>query len=161
MLKCSNLMYCFEIDGTLVDNVPYDDNVIVRNVCLFKSRVILNPNIYDIRWNIITNRPKIDIPSLKLFCFRNGMTPCEIITYHKILKRYNLEEYSADFKLGIFKDIIDGKRSVKYTKNKVENIIHVNNNQTENYYINANRDNYPIISVNIIDFKREFFNHIV
>ena len=161
MLKCSNLMYCFELDGVLVDNVPYDDNVVIRNVSLFKNKSISNPNELDIRWNIITNRPRVDIPWIKLFCFKNGMTPCEIITYKKFLKRYNLAEYSADFKLSIFKDILDGKRSVKYTKNKVENIMHICNDQTENYYINSNRDNYPIISVSMIDFKREFFNHIV
>lgn len=154
-------MYCFELDGVLVDNVPYDDNVIVRNVSLFRSTVLTNPNSLDIRWNIITNRPRIDKPWIKLFCFKNGMTPCEIITYRKILKRYNLADYSADFKLSVFKDILDGNRTVKYTKNKVENIIHICNDQTENYYINSNRNNYPIISVSMIDFKREFFNHIV
>lgn len=161
MLKCSNLMYFFDIDGTIVDNIPHDTNVFMRNVSLFKSKLLYNPIKDDIRWNIITCRPKKDKIFIWLSCLKNGIVPCEIFTYNKNLIIYNKPEYSADFKLDIFKNILDGKIIPKYTKNKVTRIIHVCNSVMENYNINAGKENYSIISVTMIDFLREFFNHIV
>lgn len=161
MLKCSNFMYLFDIDGTLVDNIPHDTHVFMRNISLLKSRLIYNPSNNDIRWNIITSRPKKDKPFIWLSCLKNGIMPCEIFTYNKNLLIYNNPEMSGDYKLEVFKNILDGKIKPKYTSNKVIKIIHVCNNSIENYFINSNRDNYEIISINVIDFLREFFNHIV
>jgi hypothetical protein len=154
-------MYFFDIDGTILDNIPHDCHFVMRNVSLFKSPLVYNPSKNDIRWNIITSRPNIDKFFIKLACLKHGIVPSQIFTYNKRLIIYNRPEYSGDYKLSVFKSILDGEIQPIYTKNKVTKIIHVCNNIEENYYINSNRENYSIISVNTIDFLREFFNHIV
>ena len=153
-------MYCFEIDGTLVNNIPYNfKNPLSRNFKILKSKCIFNPNDYDIRWSIITNHPFIDYAAIRIFCFRNSMIPSQIIT-SKTFGLDNNTEKNSEFKINIFKKILDGKMFVKYTKNKVNKIINVCNDQVENKIINSNRNGYEFISVNVIDFKREFFNKI-
>jgi hypothetical protein len=154
-------MYFFDVDGTLIDNNPHNINIFVRNVSLFKYKFLYNPMNDDIRWNIITSRPKIDKLFIKLFCFKNGLVPCEIFTYNKNLLFYNIPELSGEYKLSIFKDILDGKIKPKFTKNKITKIVHICNSNLENHYININRQNYEILSINILDFTREFFDHIV
>ena len=160
MLKNHDLMYCFELDGTLVNNIPYNKNVFKRNSKILKSDCIFNPNVYDIRWSIITNHPFVDYPIIRLFCFKNSLVPSQIITSN-ILNMYNDIEKCAQYKIDIFKKILDHKITVNYTKSKVRKIINICNDQTENKLINLNRDRYDFISVNIIDFKREFFNKIL
>ena len=160
MLKNHDLMYCFEIDGTLVNNVPYNTkNPLTRNFKLLKSECVFNPNDYDIRWTIVTNHPLIDYISIRWFCFRNSMIPSQIITSNIFGLSNRVEKY-AEYKINLFKNILDGKIAVKYTKNKVNKIINVCNDQSENKLINSNRNGYEFISVNVIDFKREFFNKI-
>ena len=161
MLKCCELMYCFELDGTLVDNVPSNSkNYFIRNIKLHNAECAFNPNKYDIRWTLVTNRPKIDSLCIRYFCFKNGLVPCQIIHLNKFKNIKNINKISEQ-KIKLFKDILDGKHKVLYTKNKIKRIINVCNNQTENYYINSCRNGYEFISVNVIDFKREFFNKIV
>lgn len=160
MLKNHDLMYCFEVDGTLVNNVPYNvKNPFSRNFKLINSKCIFNPNDYDIRWTIVTNHPSMDYISIRWFCFRNSMIPSQIITFNKYKQCCDIEK-CANNKIALFKKILDNKMYVKYTKNKVNKIINVCNNQVENKFINSNRNGYEFISVNIIDFKREFFNKI-
>ena len=153
-------MYCFEVDGTLVNNIPYNfKNPFSRNFKLINSKCIFNPNDYDIRWTIVTNHPLVDYISIRWFCFRNSMIPSQIITSGTIQKYNNIEKNAIN-KVNLFKNILDGRVYVKYTKNKVNKIINVCNDQLENKFINSNRNGYEFISVNVIDFKREFFNKI-
>ncbi len=161
MLKNHDLMYCFEIDGTLVNNIPYNfKNPFTRNFKILNSKCLFNPNEYDIRWTIVTNHPFMDYVSIRWFCFRHSMIPSQIITSN-VFGLYNKTEKRAEYKTNLFKNILDGKFNVKYTKNKVNKIINVCNDQTENKLINSNRNGYEFISVNVIDFKREFFNRII
>ena len=152
MLKNHDLMYCFELDGTLVNNIPYSKSVFKRNLKILRSECIFNPSIYDIRWTIITNHPLIDYPTIRLFCFMNSMVPSQIITSN-IVNMYNNVEACAEYKINIFKKILDNEIKVNYTKSKVKKIINICNDQNENKLINLNRNRYDFISVNIIDFK--------
>lgn len=160
MLKNHDLMYCFELDGTLVNNVPYNiKNPLTRNFKVLCSECIFNPNDYDIRWTIVTNHPLVDYFSIRWFCFKNSMIPSQIITSNIFCLSNSIEKY-AEYKINLFKNILDGNTPVKYTKGKVNKIINVCNDQAENKLINSNRNGYEFISVNVIDFKREFFNKI-
>lgn len=156
MLKCSNIMYVFEIDGTILDTNLR--NCFTRFVSLYNSKLCFNPHKYDIRWSILTNRPLIDILNIKLCCIKNGLVPCEIITGKS---NYFYVKDQWEYKLGVFDDILSGQRLVKYTKSRPKSIIYVNNDIKENYCMNCYKNSNSIICTNVIDFEREFFNHIV
>lgn len=161
MFKCHDLIYCFEIDGTLIDNLPYNvNNLYKRNIKLLNSKLVFNPAKYDIRWSIVTNHPLIDYVTIRTSCFINGIVPSQIITSNRFKMLNNIEE-CAQRKANFFKDVLDGKKYFKYAKGKIRKIINVTNNQSENQMINSNRNGYEFISVSVIDFKREFFNKIV
>ena len=161
MFKCHDLIYCFEIDGTLVDNIPYKThNYIKRNIKLLNSKSIFNPSKYDIRWSIVTNHPAVDYIFIRTACFVNGMIPSQIVSLNKFKVLENIEE-CASKKAEFFKMVLDGKKHFKYAKGNIRKIINVSNNQFENQLINSVRNGYEFISVNVIDFKREFFNKIV
>lgn len=161
MLTSSDIMYCFDLDGTIF-NSTLKSSFIYRNYSLIKSKCIFNPTYkYDIRWNIVTSRPEKDLPFIWISCFKNHIIPCQIFTYNKNIKIYNNDEYSANFKTDLFKSILDSAIQPKYTTNKINKIIYVCNNVSQVTYINSNKDNYPIISLTTIDFVRECFMNIV
>jgi hydroxymethylpyrimidine pyrophosphatase-like HAD family hydrolase len=161
MLTSSDIMYCFDLDGTILDSTS-DINFITRNYSLIKSKCIFNPSCkYDIRWNIVTSRPKKDLFYIWLSCFKNHIIPCQIFTYDGNIKILNHNEYSAQFKTDLFKSILDGAIQPKYTTNKINKIIYICNNIDEVTYINSNKNIYPIVSLTIIDFIRECFLNIV
>jgi len=161
MLKCSDIMYCFEIDGTLVDNINYKGCSFIRTLRMISGKLCINPNDNDIRWNIVTSRPKCCLPWIKAFCLKNGLSPCEIITSHRRLFCIKSVKERARFKADLFMKILDGKYSVKYTNNDVNHIINVCNDQEENYLINTQRGHYPFMSVNAIDFQNGFFSCVI
>lgn len=162
MLKCSDILYSFEIDGTLINNIPYNSkSCFIRNVKLLSSECIFNPNSYDIRWCVITSRPKIDYLAIRTSCFKNSMIPSCIYTHDNYYKMESNIEKIAVYKSNLFKSILDNKFPIKYIKSNIKKIVNVCNDQNENYHINSVRGEYNYISVNIYDFKRGFFDKIV
>lgn len=159
MLKCSSIMYCFELDNTICD-CGIAKNFLKRFINIWKSKICIRPSDFDIRWNIITNRPWIDKSYIKTFCVLNGLAPCDIITYNK-LTYPKKDEFGYLYKLQYFYGVLDGKIKTKYTTQEVKRVFHISNNQKENYFINSNKNSYPIVSCDSIDFKREFFNSIM
>jgi len=105
MFKCHDLIYCFEIDGTLIDNMPYNSkNIFTRNYKLLKSKCVFNPVKYDIRWCIVTNHPAVDYATIRLCCFKNCMVPSQIITSNTFKQNSNIEE-CAQRKSCFFKSV--------------------------------------------------------
>lgn len=152
-------MYCFEFDETICDcrrNLKFP----IRIFKTFNGSVCINPFEFDIRWSIITCRPNLDKFFIKTYCFLHGLVPCDIICANNFTY-FKQDILSYQFKLNYFKRILDGDIKPKYTEREVTKIIHVANSKDENSYINFNRQNYPIVSVNAIDFQREFFNNII
>lgn len=152
-------MYCFEFDQTICD-CGERLNIFSRTIKTFHGGICINPADFDIRWTIITNRPYIDKYLIKLYCVLHGLAPCDVITYNKISYPKS-KDLGYQYKLNYFRSILDGKIKAKYTEMKVETIIHVCNDKDENKYINMNNMKYPILSINSLDFKTNYFNMIV
>lgn len=159
MLKCSDIMYCFEWEDTLFENSSKGFMPLPGFLKRLGYKNIFNPNTYDIRWSVVTGNNLLDVPGMYVACFRNGLTPCEIINTQTFFRDHKVSGWQK--KLQLFWDILDGKRRVKYTKRDVKKVIYVSNNAIECSYLNERRNGYPIIAANVVDFKREFFNQIL
>ena len=157
MDKYSGIMYCFEFDGTICD-CTFSSNFIKRVFKTFNSTVCLNPYIYDIRWTILTNRPKIDKSTIKAYCILNGLSPSDIICFGNRFHYYNPSQYD---KLIYFNKVLNADLKVKYTTREVQRIIYVTNDKIECDFLNMNKNGTPIVCCNSLDFQRQFFNNIL
>ena len=78
-LKSGNLLYLFDFDGTLVGSNQWKNLFSNNNDC-FRSKVYINPTSFDIRWSILTGRPKIDKWFVRFICIIKGLYPQKIFT---------------------------------------------------------------------------------
>ena len=158
--KSANILYLFDFDGTLFgDSVwsGYFKNIIS---CLKKGPYIV-PNSYDIRWCILSGRPKIDKIFIKLMCNWHGLFPRQIITAPTFTYQFKTFEDSIKFKEEFLKDILNEKTSMTYTPIKITKIFYIDNDQKVNSYLNERRENYVYIAITTIDFLNHSFDQLL
>lgn len=160
MLKCANLLYAFDFDGTLVG----DDNWAgwfesVKKI--LKSRLYFNPDKNGIRWVIFTSRPKIDIPLIRFVCAKHNIKPQQIITQPTIFWSFKNKEEEYQFKINTLIDIIEKKKKITYTTQPIRKVIYIDNNTDLLRHINDNRRGYEIIGITVPDFIQQLFTHVL
>lgn len=150
-LKNGNLLYLFDFDGTLVGSDQWK-NLFFNNFDCFRSKVYINPTQFDIRWSILTGRPKIDKWFVRYICMSKGLYPQRIFTSRTWTYKFQSREYCDIEKVNIMKGILHGKILTKFTPFKIEKILYVDNNIDTITVINQHRDNYSFIAVTIKEF---------
>lgn len=72
------IIYLFDFDGTLVPQTNFIDQE--RNILLFtKFITFINPSAFGVRWGIVTNRPKVDVPLIRVALKNNNILDTDII----------------------------------------------------------------------------------
>ncbi len=158
-IKSSNYMYLFDFDGTLVgsdDWVNYS-----KNAKLCFEKLHFSPTPYDIRWSILTSRPKIDYPLIKLVCRYYKLYPDQIITSPTWLWKFKNIEQEIQYKEQVIKKILDNKFQVSYTKNSVDTVLYIDNNDKIVVSLNRNRGNYKYIAISISDLLTKNIHKIL
>ena len=87
-----------DMDGTLCGRTRWD-GFIKNTLDLFLSGLLFKPP--NVRWTLLTSRPKIDYPIIKLVCYKYKLNPEEIITTPSIFYPYKNKEEVARWKRDI------------------------------------------------------------
>jgi len=131
MLNSNNILYLFDFDGTLLG-----DNEWISMYHNTKSCVLgdcyLNPSDKNIRWSILTGRPKIDKLIIRAICIIKGLCPKKIITtptwFYMFQEGGNMANYT--WKSNVIKKILDddsnGIDIVYYIDNDIDCIAEMN-----------------------------------
>lgn len=159
IIKSSSLMYLFSFDATIIrgDLSGYERGLSQ----IMSPRILFSPDEFDIRWTILTSRPKIELPLISLQCKRHKLYPSQIITGPFLFKRFKCLETIWNYKLDIIKKILEKKYKVYYTNDQVTKIIYISNTVDEIKYLNANSSHYPFMGITVADFYTQIFNNSI
>lgn len=149
ILKSSNFMYVFDLDGTIAGSDDWQG--FFKNCQLSFRQLHFNPNQLDIRWCMLTSRPKIDKWFVNLLCWYHKLDPKQIILGPTFRYKFQNKFQEAEYKSKILKDILDEKFKVTYTDSKIEKICYVDNNPELTRNMNTLRGQYNYIAINIPD----------
>jgi hypothetical protein len=159
IIKSASLMYLMDFDGTLVGSDNWGG--FLNNTKLCFRRRHFNPDDLDIRWSILTARPKMDRFLIKLVCGYHGMHPNQIFTGPTFRYTFKNHAEEAKYKEGIIKKILDDKMKVDYTDEKVDKILYIDNNEKITIPLNQNRGDYRYIAISVSDFITKNFYEVV
>ena len=126
ILKTSSLLYLFDFDGTLTGSDDWHGYF--KNCRLSLSQLHFNPSDLDIRWCILTSRPKIDRLFIKWCCKRHKLYPKQIITGPTLRYKFKNVQQEAKYKEQIIKSILEGTFNINYTDDDITKICYVDNN---------------------------------
>ena len=106
--KSRYCLYLFDFDGTIVGQ-NYWAGFWKNTLSAFKDGPYINPHDFDIRWSILTGRPRIDIPIIKLICSLRGLRPQHVITAPTLMwdATKSVTEH-LDMKVQVISNIIHG-----------------------------------------------------
>jgi hypothetical protein len=155
--KSSNIFYAFDFDGTLMGDNHWQ-NFWTTTKAAFQKGPYTNPNEeFDIRWSVVTGRPKCDIPIVWYACHSEGLHPDKIHTYPAWYHHYTHEEV-IDYKVQLLKDVLDGKINVG---NRITRAFYVDNDLDCVSRMNSKRDNYAFLALSLIEFRKGDFNYML
>jgi hypothetical protein len=155
--KASNIYYAFDFDGTLMGDNHWQTFWITTKAA-FKKGPYVNPNEeFDIRWSVVTGRPKIDKLIVWYACHSNGLHPEKITTYPAIKHNYTGDDV-IDYKVQHMKDVLDGKINVG---NRITRAFYVDNDLEVVAKMNSKRGNYAFMALNLIQFREGKFNFML
>jgi len=158
-MKSSNLLYLFEFNNTLF-NCHINKNIYNKWKSFFKSKLYINPHTYDIRWSILSDFNLIEKPLIKTCCLINGITPENIITYHKYYYCLQNDKEKYLWKFNIMQNIL-----IKgiYNNRKITRIVYIDNNLNINDNINnlSRQKGIPIISQPVVDFINKTYKFLL
>jgi hypothetical protein len=156
--KSSNIFYAFDFDGTLMGDNHWI-NFRTTTKAAFTKGPYVNPNEeFDIRWSILTGRPKCDKPIVWYACHSKGLHPENIFMYPAWYHNYTPEEV-LDYKVQFLKDVIDAKIDVD--GNKKVRAFYVDNDLELVAKMNSKKEHYPILAMSLIEFRKGDFNYMV
>ena len=149
ILKTSNLLYLFDFDGTLAGS---DDWVgFIHNCKLSFKNLHFNPHKFDIRWSILTSRPKIDKFLVRAVCIYHRLYPELIITAPTWTWKFENSEQEFKYKDQTIKSILSGDYSKKFER-PITKVCYIDNNVEMIRYLNEHRESYRYIALTISDF---------
>jgi hypothetical protein len=157
ILKNSSILYLFDLDGTLCGDDKWI-GVFKNTYSCFLNGPYLNPSKFDIRWSILTGRPKIDLFLIKIICIFHGLVPDHI--FMAPTWKYNYKNNKENYfdKLNILMRILDNKILVD-GRNNIQKIFYIDNDTECIKYINSYKKNYRMLAINVLDFyKQEFLS---
>ena len=155
--KSGGICYLFDFDGTLAGQESFHGYIDCWKEA-YKSGVYINPGEYDIRWSILTGRPKIDWPVLKFFCIFQGLFPETILMIDSW--RYPYEgnrEGKFQWKLETLRKVVSNRvpQLCKIRPIMISKVIYIDNDLDTVSYINSNKKiGESIIAASVQDFVR-------
>jgi|TARA_Y100000310_G_C20665877_1_gene807452 hypothetical protein len=161
IVKSGATLYLFDIDYTLFGNMPEWKNFWKNTRNIFKYGPHINPGDFDIRWAVLTGRPKIDKPIIWYLCHSRGLHPQKIFTTDTMFYNAKCDTDIFKYKERIIKEILDEKRLLKFSNFLTSRIFYIDNDVKCLSYLNSNRKNYEYIALSIIDFQQQNFKFMV
>lgn len=152
-------MYLVDFDGTLTGSDNWAG--FINNAKLCFRQLHFNPGELDIRWSILTSRPKIDRLLVAAACKYHGLHPSQIFMGPTFRWKFKSSDQESKYKEQVIKGILDDKIKVDYTETKVEKIIYIDNNEKITIPMNQNRDNYKYIAISVSDFITKNYYEVV
>jgi hypothetical protein len=152
ILKNSNLLYLFDFDGTVAGSDDWGGYI--HNCKLAFKTLHFNPSMKDIRWSILTARPRIDKLFINLVCGYHLLTPEKIITSDTWTYKFESVEQEAKYKEQIIKEILSNPDN-KYCDRGITKVCYIDNNIDLIKFINQNRGDYRYLAMSVSDFINE------
>ncbi len=150
IFKVASLLYLVDFDGTVAGSDEWHSYLV--NCHLSLSKLHFNPSDLDIRWCVLTSRPKIDKLFVKFSCFYHQLQPRQIITSPTWTWKFKSLKQEGKFKEQTMKDILDGKFKLEYTDIPITRICYIDNNLEMNKLLNNARGNYRYLAISVSDF---------
>ena len=149
LLNTRSILYLFDLDGTLLGEDHWY-SYIKNTTALFKSPLYIDPSSKNIRWSILSGRPRIDYLLIKLACNLNKLYPEKIITQETLLyKSKNLQEV-YNWKSRMIKYFMDSNENI-------QKIYYIDADLDCIKYLNQNKDRYDYLGLTPINFLKEDF----
>ena len=159
VIKSSSLMYIFDFDGTLAGADSWTGFLSSTIACF--RQLHFNPNELDIRWAILTSRPKIDRPLINMACNYHKLYPSQIFMGPTFTWKFKNSDQESKYKEKIIKGILDGEIKVNYTEERVDKVFYIDNNERITTPLNQNRGNYKYLAISISDFITKNFYEVI
>lgn len=150
ILKSSNFLYVFDLDGTVAGSDNWQG--FFKNCKLSFRQLHINPDSLDIRWILLTSRPRIDKLLVKLLCWYHKLNPKHIIMGPTYKYEFQNKVQEAEYKSQILKNILDEKIKLSYTDTKIEKICYIDNNEEITKKMNDLKNNYSYLAMSVPDF---------
>lgn len=157
--NCRNLLYLFDFDGTLVGS----DNWFgyFKNIQLSLQSLLFNPNNLNIRWSILTSRPRIDNLLVKLICNHHKLNPQTIITSDTITWKFKNIEQEIQYKENVIKQLLNKKLEIKNIPSETNKIIYIDNNEQIVKILNRNKEHYSYLAMSVSDLITKDYIHTI
>ena len=152
-------MYLMDFDGTLVGSDNWGGWINNAKLCL--KQLHFNPSTLDIRWAILTARPKIDIPFIRYICSRHKLFPTQIFTSPTFLYKFESSDHESKYKEEVIKGILDEKIKVNHTSSKIDKVFYLDNNEKITIPLNRNRNNYRYLAISVPDFLTKNYYEVI
>lgn len=160
ILKTANIAYLFDLDGTLVGSDNWR-GFFYNTALALKKPPYLNPDKFDIRWFILTARPRIDYYTVKFICGWHHLHPIEIYTSNTLLYKFKNTEEEMVYKRDFIVNILNGKFKLPAYSHKIEKVFYIDNNVIANQILNSKRDSMNYLAMTVQDFYTEKFYYIM
>lgn len=154
-------MYLFDFDGTITGSDNFK-NIIQFNVQTIVTPPYVNPSEFDIRWSILTSRPKMDELVVRFYCLYYKLTPETIDTSKDWRWKFKTSEDVAKFKFSVINSFLYEDYRINTIKRKIEKVVYIDNDHKLNSKINGlNTKNHSFIAIDMKEFLSEnFYNYI-
>ncbi len=160
ILKTANIAYLFDFDGTLVGSDDWK-GFFSNTMLALKKPPYFNPDKLDIRWYILTARPKIDYYPLRFICGWHGMHPGEIYTSNTLRYKFKDTEDEMKYKRSFIESILNGKRKLPQYSHPIEKVLYIDNNNKANNLLNAMKGELSYLALTVQDFYTDKFYYVL
>lgn len=164
IIKSSGVLYLFDFDGTLFGTDFYKGywNQLKNT---FTMGPYINPGDFDVRWSILTGRPKMDKLILALRCWCSGLFPEVIHTFSGWFYPWKNKQEELQWKVIEIEKILKGEVSefLKLRPLIFDRVVYIDNDIEVNSYINmmASSSSYRYISIGVKDFFDRKFHTLI
>lgn len=152
-------MYLFDFDGTLVGTDEW--NGWLRAMKLTFKKCYFNPSKLDIRWSILTARPRIDYLFLKIACRWHNLNPQEIFMSGTLFYNFKNRKEEMTYKYKFMESILSHKMKLKNQIRPIEKIFYIDNNSEATTMLNSIRGQLNYLALSVSDLYSEKFTSII
>ena len=159
IIKSASLLYLFDFDGTLVGTDEW--NGWIRAMNLTFKKCYFNPSKLDIRWSILTARPRIDYLFVKTACRWHGLIPQDIYMSNTFLYSFKNRQEEMEYKHNFMKSILEDKLKLKNHSRKITKIFYIDNNPDATRILNSMRGQLNYLAFSVSDLYNQNFTSII
>lgn len=156
IIKSGGICYLFDFDGTICGKEDYK-SFFGSIKEWFKSGPYIKPDEFDIRWSILTGRPYMDKPLIRMYCAMYGLMPELILTTNTFFYPFKSKEEKWQWKVDIIKKIVRHKMPelCELRPLMISKVIYIDNDMETIRYINSwKRGEDSFIAATVRDFVK-------